>query len=54
MLCPAPKAIRVPHATLANLVGWHVSEYAVTAADCASHLVGHGFDPVNLETIEPY
>ena len=44
-----PKAIQVPHASLANLVAWHADEYGVTPADRASHLVGHGFDPTNLE-----
>ncbi|KAL1522081.1 hypothetical protein AB1Y20_021724 [Prymnesium parvum] len=44
-----PKAIEVPHSSLANLVAWHANEYSVIASDRASHLIGHGFDPINLE-----
>ncbi|MES1244335.1 MAG: amino acid adenylation domain-containing protein, partial [Acidobacteriota bacterium] len=40
----APKAVAVEHAALANLVGWHRREYAVTPEDRATQIAGLGFD----------
>src|SRR5262249_6791768 len=48
-----PKGVQVTHAGLGNLVAWHLSEFAVTAADCASHVAGLGFDAAVWE-LWPY
>lgn len=48
-----PKGVQVTHRSLLNLVGWHQHEFAVTAADRASHLAGLGFDAAVWE-IWPY
>jgi len=39
-----PKGVVIPHRGLSNLAAWHVSAFAVTAADRASRLAGLGFD----------
>ncbi|MEA2693948.1 MAG: hypothetical protein QOJ16_3335, partial [Acidobacteriota bacterium] len=39
-----PKGVLVSHAGLANLVGWHLDAYGVTAADRATLIAGVGFD----------
>jgi amino acid adenylation domain-containing protein len=48
-----PKGVEITHAGLANLVGWHQSAFAVTAADRASHVAGLGFDAAVWE-LWPY
>src|SRR5439155_9304279 len=39
-----PKGVEITHASLANLVSWHLDAFSVTASDRASHLAGLGFD----------
>lgn len=48
-----PKGVEVTHANLSNLIAWHHSAFAITAADRASHLAGLGFDAAVWE-IWPY
>ena len=48
-----PKGVEITHASLMNLVSWHVSEFAVTHQDQASHLAGVGFDAAVWE-VWPY
>ena len=48
-----PKGVEVTHENLCNLIEWHQSAFAVTAADRASQLAGLGFDAVSWE-IWPY
>ncbi len=45
-----PKGVVVTHGGLANLVDWHLGEFAVTAADRATQLAGLGFDAAVWET----
>jgi amino acid adenylation domain-containing protein len=40
----APKCVELTHANLIHLVDWHLAEFAVTAADRASHVAGLAFD----------
>ncbi|MBV9689376.1 MAG: amino acid adenylation domain-containing protein, partial [Ktedonobacteraceae bacterium] len=39
-----PKGVMISHASLANLVYWHVQSFGLTARDRATHLAGLGFD----------
>jgi amino acid adenylation domain-containing protein len=39
-----PKGVEITHANLCNLIDWHQSAFAVTAADRASQVAGLGFD----------
>jgi amino acid adenylation domain-containing protein len=39
-----PKGVEVPHAGLANLIGWHLRTYGVTPADRASLVASPAFD----------
>src|SRR5206468_5759757 len=39
-----PKGVEITHASLANLVSWHLDAFSVTSCDRASHLAGLGFD----------
>ena len=48
-----PKGVEITHANLLNLIDWHRRQFAVTAADRASHLAGLGFDAAVWE-IWPY
>ncbi len=48
-----PKGVEVTHANLYNLIDWHQSAFAVTAADRASQVAGLGFDAAVWE-IWPY
>jgi len=48
-----PKGVEIPHSSLANLVSWHRHAFAVTPADCASHVAGLGFDAAVWE-LWPY
>ncbi|MEK6333357.1 MAG: non-ribosomal peptide synthetase [Acidobacteriota bacterium] len=48
-----PKGVEISHASLMNLVSWHVNEFAVTHQDQASHLAGVGFDAAVWE-VWPY
>lgn len=48
-----PKGVQVEHRNLANLVRWHVEEFAVTPADRASQIAGVGFDAAVWE-LWPY
>ncbi len=48
-----PKGVEVTHANLRNLVDWHHSAFAVSAADRASQVAGLGFDAAGWE-IWPY
>lgn len=48
-----PKGVEITHANLCNLVDWHRSAFAVTAADRASQVAGLGFDAAAWE-IWPY
>ncbi|MEW5925956.1 MAG: amino acid adenylation domain-containing protein [Gemmatimonadota bacterium] len=45
-----PKGVVATHGGLANLVDWHLGEFAVTAADRATQLAGLGFDAAVWET----
>jgi amino acid adenylation domain-containing protein len=48
-----PKGVEITHGNLSHLVAWHVGAFGVTAADCASHLAGLGFD-ASVWEIWPY
>jgi amino acid adenylation domain-containing protein len=48
-----PKGVEVTHGSLLNLIAWHQREFAVSAADRASHLAGLGFDAAVWE-VWPY
>lgn len=48
-----PKGVEITHGNLCNLIDWHQSAFAVTAADRASHVAGLGFDAAVWE-IWPY
>lgn len=48
-----PKGVEITHANLSNLVGWHLSAFAVQAADRASQVAGLGFDAAGWE-VWPY
>ncbi len=48
-----PKGVEITHASLCNLIDWHQSAFAVTAADRASQVAGLGFDAAVWE-IWPY
>lgn len=48
-----PKGVAVEHGSLANLVGWHLASFGVTAADRATQMAGPGFDAAVWE-IWPY
>ena len=44
-----PKGVEITHANLVNLVDWYKTEFDITNADRASHLMGLGFDAAVLE-----
>ncbi|MCY1015549.1 non-ribosomal peptide synthase/polyketide synthase [Pyxidicoccus sp. MSG2] len=44
-----PKGVGVTHGSLANLVHWHLREYAVGPEDRVSHVIGTSFDASMLE-----
>jgi amino acid adenylation domain-containing protein len=48
-----PKGVAIEHGSLANLVGWHLASFGVTAADRATQIAGPGFDAAVWE-IWPY
>lgn len=48
-----PKGVPITHRSLMNLVAWHQSEYAVTAADRATQLASPAFD-ASVWEIWPY
>jgi amino acid adenylation domain-containing protein/non-ribosomal peptide synthase protein (TIGR01720 family) len=48
-----PKGVAVAHGALANLVQWHVREYAVSASDRATQLAGVSFD-ASVWEVWPY
>ncbi|PSB59548.1 non-ribosomal peptide synthetase [Chamaesiphon polymorphus] len=48
-----PKGVMIPHRGLLNLVAWHHTAFAVTAADRATQLAGIAFDAAGWE-IWPY
>ncbi len=48
-----PKGVQVSHGGLQNLVQWHLKDFAITAADHASHVAGLGFDAAVWE-LWPY
>lgn len=49
----APKGAEMTHANLASLIDWHISAFAVSPRDRASHLAGLGFDAAIWE-VWPY
>ncbi len=44
-----PKAMEITHANLSHLVRWHRETFEVTPNDCASHVLGLGFDAAVME-----
>lgn len=48
-----PKGVEITHASVCNLIDWHQSAFAVSAADRASQVAGLGFDAAAWE-IWPY
>ncbi|WP_164014774.1 non-ribosomal peptide synthase/polyketide synthase [Pyxidicoccus trucidator] len=44
-----PKGVGVTHGSLANLIHWHLREYAVEPTDRVSHVIGTSFDASMLE-----
>ena len=44
-----PKGVEITQANLLNLIDWHQSAFAVTAADRASQVAGLGFDAAGWE-----
>ncbi|MBC5799347.1 MAG: non-ribosomal peptide synthetase [Candidatus Eremiobacteraeota bacterium] len=48
-----PKGVEITHASLMNLVDWHVAAFNVTDVDRASHLAQVGFDAAGWE-VWPY
>ncbi|MES1244342.1 MAG: amino acid adenylation domain-containing protein [Acidobacteriota bacterium] len=48
-----PKGVMIPRRALAALIGWHLREYGVTAADRASVMASPSFDASIWETL-PY
>jgi amino acid adenylation domain-containing protein len=44
-----PKAMEITHANLSHLVRWHRDTFQVTPDDCASHVLGLGFDAAVME-----
>ena len=48
-----PKGVMISHASLANLVSWHLEAYGVKPADRASRVAGLGFDAAVWE-LWPY
>ena len=48
-----PKGVEVSHASLLNLIDWHVREFQVTAADRATQIASPGFDAAVWE-LWPY
>ena len=45
-----PKGVMVPHAGLANLVGWHLRAYALTPDDRCAQVASPAFDAAAWET----
>ena len=41
--------MQITHKALAGVQAWHQTEYAHSAKDRSSQLIGPGFDPVSLE-----
>ena len=48
-----PKGVEITHGNLAHLIAWHREAFGVTAADCASHVAGLGFD-ASVWEVWPY
>src|SRR6185295_6214656 len=44
-----PKGVEITHRSLANLVHWHNTTFAVSASDRATHIAGVGFDAIGWE-----
>src|SRR5437660_11244901 len=45
-----PKGVQITHASLSNLVQWHLEAFSVTSADRVTQLASLGFDAAVWET----